>query len=113
MKDTLLSKIFPNGNADGRGGREVNGLPANTQPTNCVILKQAPSRFPCGTDRREWYLVEVDGYHVLFRICTAMKGSGYDEFVVGHAFVESNDLEAVKDINDFFARQTSDVLDNE
>lgn len=113
MKETLLSKIFPNGKSDGRGGREVNGLTANTQPANCVIVKQAPSRFPYGTDRREWYLVEVDGYHVLFRICSAMKGSSYDEFAVAHAFAESSKLEEVQYMDDFFTRQTSDVLDNE
>ena len=80
----LLQKVFPAGQCGGRSyGFEVNGLPKNTQPQNCDILVQGQEPDSRG-DRREHFLVRVDGVLLFFRICTAMEGSGYDEFVAGH-----------------------------
>ncbi len=79
----ILKRIFPGENAtfSSRGGREVNGLAKNTVPQNCEILVCGLARtYTLG--RQEHFLVRVDGVLLYLRVCTAMEGSGYDEFAV-------------------------------
>ena len=79
----LLVKLFPQTSAtfSGRSGFEVNGLPSGSVPQSCDIIAhaQAPGAL---SSRRAYYLVRVDGALVFLRICSAMPGSGYDEFAV-------------------------------
>ena len=80
----LINRVFPEGDVALRrsSGFEVNGLPKGTQPQGCEILARGLEPDSRG-DRREHYLVRVDAVMLFFRICTAMEGSGYDEFVAG------------------------------
>lgn len=107
----IIGMIFPTGEVRS-DGYEVNGLAKNTNPVNCVILKQGRSRFE-KKERREWFVVEVDTFVIMFRICAAYPDSGYDEYVAVHGFASKEDIEEVENIHDFFTRQTSDSLDGE
>lgn len=81
----LLRSIFPQGVVnyvhDSTGWFEVNGLSEGTVPQNCEILDRGQER--SAKDRREHFLVKTENFILFFRICTAMKGSSYDEFAVG------------------------------
>lgn len=100
----VLQKMFPTGVLNGHG-TEVNGLNAGVIPQG-VILKQAQSSFD-KYNRREWFLVESDGYTALLRVCTASKGAGYDEFAVIRGIVPSSDATQVAEFHRFFEQQTS------
>lgn len=81
---TILAQLFPTGVANGREGREVNGLGKGTVPQNCEVLVTAKGSSSSG-NRREYYLVRCEGVMLYLRICTAMADSGYDEFAVINA----------------------------
>jgi hypothetical protein len=86
-KQSTIKKLFPNPNAtvNGRGGSEVNGLSKNTVPQNCEILASGLADTSL-LGRQEHYLVRVDDALVYTRVCTAMEGSGYEEFAVIYDF---------------------------
>lgn len=65
---------------------EVNGLAKGAVPQNCLVLGQGHQPHSKG-DRREHFLVEVEGATLFFRICTAYPGSGYDEYAWGQMAV--------------------------
>lgn len=80
-KKELLQRIFPQASATvhGRDASEVNGLPKDTVPQNCDILVRAMNRWDAQR-KQEHYLVRIDGVMLYLRVCTAMAGSGYDEY---------------------------------
>lgn len=82
-KQALLKKLFPNPSAtiEGRSGNEVNGLAKNTVPQNCEILASGLAKTSM-LGRQEHYLVRVEDVLVYTRVCSAMEGSGYDEYAV-------------------------------
>ena len=92
----IAAKLFPEGTVNGRGGVEINGLPAGSQPQNCEVLLRGAKENSRG-ERREFYLVQCDAVMLYLRICTAMEGSGYDEFVVIHEVAEIEEKRALKD----------------
>lgn len=100
MSTALLQKLFPiEGITIAQHGKEVNGLPENTEPQNCEILGKGSEKmlsFP--NDRRDYYLVKCGDELAFFRICTAAPGSGYAEFVVLHRVV--NEVESPQRAND-------------
>lgn len=81
-KQELLLKMFPYPTTFfGRGGDEVNGLPADVIPNGEIV-----DRF-CGKgvdSDREFFLIEFEGILFLLRICLAMPDSGYAKFAVVH-----------------------------
>ena len=102
-----LQKIFPNKEITVNGRQwEVNVLEKNYQPSG-NILRNAESCFSVINDRHEWFIVEQDAYQFLFRICTAMENSGYDEYAVIHYIATNDDI---KYINEYFDRQTGNYL---
>lgn len=112
-KQEILSSIFPSGDTphvaqDFGGGYEVTGLPKGTVPQNCEVLASSQEkRFLSPGERRAHYLVRAGGATLYFRICTAMPGSGYDEFVAGLGF--ATDEEEVKQLESR-ARQAIEYL---
>ncbi len=80
----LISRVFPEGRVHlRRFGFDVDGLVSGTVPRNCEILLHGVQPHERG-ERRDHYLVRtMEGALMLFRICTALDGSGYDEFVAG------------------------------
>jgi hypothetical protein len=102
----IISKMFPAGTVNGRGCSEVNCLPKGTEPRNCEVLLRGMEKNSRG-DRREFYLVRSQGVLFYLRICTAMPGSGYDEFVVIHA---SAICEAEQAKVEAYARSRMDYL---
>lgn len=94
MSSKFIQKMFPNGRLDGRGGCEVNGLPAGSEPQGVEILDRWNDSFVRKGERREFFHV-TDGEHcALLRVCSAMEGCGYDEFAVIHEVAETDTLEA-------------------
>lgn len=95
-----LTALFPGGNLshispDHGGMFEVNGLSEGTVPQNCEILLTGEGSLSLPRcDRRTHYLVRADGVLFFFRICTAMKGSGYAEYVAGLGFAETSQASA-------------------
>ena len=82
MSKEFIQKMFPEGRVDGRGGEEVNGLPAGSQPQNVTIIKRWNRSDRSG--RREFFHV-TDGEHVaVLRVCKAGDYVDYDEFAVIH-----------------------------
>lgn len=81
---TLVETLFP-GCTLGRGGSEANGLAADAEPQNCTILdKFHDNHYPLD-ERRDHYLVEVNGSVAQLRICKAMPGYGYECFAYVHS----------------------------
>ena len=95
----ILNRLLPGGTANSRDASnfEVNGLEKDTQPQNCEVLCRGMEPDSRG-DRREHFLVQIDGVMLFFRICTAMENSGYAEFAVGRGIAilaeEQTKLEA-------------------
>lgn len=84
----ILQKIFPQPTAViSSSADEVNGLPKNTTPQNCEILASGIATIN-PDNRQEHYLLSIDNAFVYLRICTAAKGSGYDEFAAVHGISE-------------------------
>lgn len=90
LSESILRKIFPDESLTvGRGGDELNGLSKGSKPKNCKVHLKIPSPFSSDRGRRrDFYAVSVPSMYaegefhfVEFRICDAMEGSGYDEFV--------------------------------
>jgi hypothetical protein len=92
-----LSSIFPDGTVTDFDptfpwGYDVIGLPKGTVPQNCEVLASGEGKlFMSPVERRVHYLVKANGIMFYFRICTAMVGSGYDEFVAGLGCAEPED----------------------
>lgn len=100
MSRKFIQKMFPEGTLNGRGGTEVNGLPSGSAPQNVSIIRSWDGNNLSVRpreelrDRRDFYHV-TDGEHcALLRVCTAMEGSGYDEFAVIHIVAEHDTPEA-------------------
>ena len=87
IKEKVLRMIFPEAGEIRHGGGEINGLPENTVPQNCTILQATPSPW---NDDRTFYCVVYENpeYKIAInlRVCKAMEGSGYAEFVAVHHF---------------------------
>ncbi len=83
MKTDFIQKMFPGCCVDKRG-TEVNGLSGKTVPQGVEILASWNDKHVRDNERRELYLVSDNEYMALLRICTAMEGSGYDEYAVIH-----------------------------
>ena len=98
-KILAIKQLFPTGEVR---GIEVNNLNKNTVPLNCQILCEFSEPHSRG-DRRDYYLVKVNGTDLLayFRVCTAMKGSGYDEYAVIYGVVD----EKRDDVRAMFLRE--------
>lgn len=78
--DKTLCKIFPHEGAYlGRGGDEVNGLPADTVPHGKIISGVAQFE-----QDRVFHLVDCNDELLYLRVCKAMPGEGYDAFAVIH-----------------------------
>lgn len=91
-----------------RGGRlEANGLPQGVVPEG-QILARGDDRWKRETERREWFVVAKDGWLFFFRICTAMEGSGYDEFAACFR-AEPHTHDNVVELMRVFQRSTVDT----
>jgi hypothetical protein len=101
----ILATMFPGATLRGSVVVEVNGLGKGTEPANCEVVGQG-SQAHFGGDRRQFYLVRCEGVLFFLRICTAMEGSGYDEYAVIHRAAvtpqEQQDLETYA--RDYLAR---------
>lgn len=90
MEMNYAKLLFPNG-TPGTGGnpREVNGLPKGSEPQNCTVLVTGREKLiTAPKDRRDFYIVKTEnGTLVFLRICSAMAGYGYDEYVVIHSII--------------------------
>lgn len=90
-----LATIFPSGTVSmaGNSGFEVNDLLAGTTPQNCEVLLTGEEQLSLSPmDRRTYYLARAEDRLFFFRICTAMKGSGYAEFAAGLGYAELGPL---------------------
>jgi len=89
----IFKILFPQvGTFLGRGGKELNGLNKNTEPTHCRVHVKT-SRPGYRGDRRDHYALSLDFngslIFVELRICKAMSSAGYEEFVVMHCEPEA------------------------
>lgn len=85
----------------GRGGDELNGLVGNPEPENCSIILSSKSEIEPEGEYRIFYLVKhhPTGQLFFFRVCSAMKGFGYDSFVVFHRWSEGNEPQDFTEIH--------------
>lgn len=74
---------------------EVNGLTKGAKPQNCLVLGQGHEPHSRG-DRREHFLVDVEGATLFFRMCTASPGSGYDEYACGQIAVSDEQRDELR-----------------
>lgn len=76
----VIELLFP-GKPISRGGQGADGLAKDSKPENCIIHDSFIDKYSSRpSERREHFLVTVGDTTVYLRICTAMEGSGYDEF---------------------------------
>lgn len=96
---SLASELFPDGIVSYETERtfEVNGLKKNSIPQYCDILDSASEHMTNG-DRREYFFVLTrpefaitTQKYVMLRVCTAMPGSGYEEYAVCHGICDHSD----------------------
>ena len=100
MNLDIIHSLFPEGTISylHERGFEVNGLKTGTVPQNCNILACGQEKYT--QDRREFYLVEIKGYALFLRICTAHPSSEYDEFVVGHTWSLADNYNYIDEIKE-------------
>ena len=84
-----LQKMFPEGvikyQDASNGSFEVNGLKAGTVPQTGELIVSGEEKLRTQPkDRRTHFVILLDERTIArFRVCTAMAGSGYDEYATG------------------------------
>jgi hypothetical protein len=85
---------------------EIVGLPKDTAPQNCEILLSGVNNSR-HLGRQTHYLVRFESSLILLRVCTAMEGSGYDEYAVIRS-IASTDIE--KELLEVKAHDSIEVI---
>lgn len=114
----IMEHLFPLGTFDasrfdslqheGRFRRlEINGLSKHTYPLGSHIILSGLEK-NSRNERREHMLIEAFDQYIHLRICAAMEGSGYDEFVVIHNMAPVNS-EAGKELHDYAIQSITSI----
>lgn len=104
-KFQFVQSMFPLGTVRKGDAMEVNGLPKGTEPQGVEIIGRfQDAEYADRGERREFFLVRNDEFFALFRICTAMEGSGYDEYVAIHHLDRCKNAQALNAANHTFIR---------